>query len=125
MSGSIPYSQDLPPQGGFQPVRYKRNLPTRGPGGLAIFGGVFAICAYGFYKVGISNLEARELKREVTWARIHLVPLLLAEQDRDVFRRRVAAVQREKAVMSDVPGWEAGKSVYFTKKYTQPNFYIV
>ncbi|KAK0546909.1 hypothetical protein OC846_002907 [Tilletia horrida] len=124
MSGSIPYSQDLPPQGGFQPVRYKRNLPTRGPGGLAIFGGVFAICAYGFYKVGTSNVEARELKREHAWSRIHLLPMLMAEQDRDVHRRRLAAVQREAAIMSDVPGWKAGASVYNTKRYT-PNTLVV
>lgn len=47
----------MPPKGGFEAVKYKRNLPTRGPGAYAILGGVTAICAYGFYRVGKGNLE--------------------------------------------------------------------
>lgn len=49
----------MPPAGGFEAVKYKRNLPFRGPGGLVILGGVTAICAYGFYRVGKGNLEKR------------------------------------------------------------------
>jgi hypothetical protein len=48
----------------------------------------------------------RELEREKIWARIHLVPLLLAEGDRDAFRREHAATARERAIMDGVPGWE-------------------
>ncbi len=51
--------RDLPPSGGYQPIRYKRNLPGKNLSGLTIFGGVIAICAYGFYKVGQGNLEQR------------------------------------------------------------------
>jgi NADH dehydrogenase (ubiquinone) 1 alpha subcomplex subunit 13 len=49
----------MPPPGGFEAVRYKRNLPFRGPSGLAILGAVAAVCAYGFYRVGKGNLERR------------------------------------------------------------------
>jgi hypothetical protein len=49
----------MPPAGGFDAVRYKRNLPFRGPGGLVILGGVTAVCAYGFYRLGKGNLEKR------------------------------------------------------------------
>jgi hypothetical protein len=49
----------MPPVGGFEAVRYKRNLPLRGPSGLAILGGVTALCAYGFYRVGLGNIEKR------------------------------------------------------------------
>lgn len=48
----------------------------------------------------------RELQRERAWSRIHLVPLLLAESDRDIYRREQAALAREKEIMKDVPGWE-------------------
>ena len=176
----------MPPPGGFEPVKYKRNLPIRGPSGLAILGGVTAVCAYGFYRLGKGNLEKRyveslrasgaesgrgsdggqadvkrghdhartpwnvaslgtvggsdhqiaplslrapdlaiwggvlgenvcsfdsfvlrrELQRENVWSRIHLVPLLLAEGDRDAHRRREAAVAREKEIMRDVKDWE-------------------
>ena len=45
-----------------------------------------------------------ELKRERVWSRIHLTPLLLAETDRDSYRREKAMVAREKEIMKDVPG---------------------
>ncbi|KAJ1034522.1 hypothetical protein NDA18_001378 [Ustilago nuda] len=121
----VPFRQDLPPSGGYQPIRYKRNLPGKNLSGLTMFGGVIAICAYGFYKVGLGNLEKRELKRERAWSRIHLIPLLMAESDRDAYRRNEAQIAREKEIMKDVPGWEAGKSVYNTKKYTAPNFIVL
>jgi NADH dehydrogenase (ubiquinone) 1 alpha subcomplex subunit 13 len=48
----------------------------------------------------------RELEREKIWSRIHLVPLLMAEGDRDGYRREQAALGREKEIMKDVKGWE-------------------
>lgn len=50
----------------------------------------------------------RELQREKVWSRIHLVPLLLAEGDRDAYRRQAAALERERAIMKDVKDWEVG-----------------
>ncbi|KAL0580065.1 hypothetical protein V5O48_001924 [Marasmius crinis-equi] len=155
----------MPPPGGFEPIKYKRNLPFRGPGGWAILGGVAAVSAFGFYRYGQGALERRyvaifppttlfphrvswsqnvfihvpllikrgyvasvwirpllayqsmtvtglmgtgpqELQREKVWSRIHLVPLLMAEGDRDAYRRREAAVAREREIMKDVKGWE-------------------
>ncbi|KAF8622097.1 hypothetical protein AX15_007235 [Amanita polypyramis BW_CC] len=58
---SMPYRQDMPPAGGFETVKYKRNLPMKGPGAYAILGGVTAICAYGFYRLGKGNLERSPL----------------------------------------------------------------
>jgi hypothetical protein len=53
------FYRDMPPAGGFEAIRYKRNLPLRGPSGLAILAGVTALCAYGFYRVGKGNIEKR------------------------------------------------------------------
>ncbi|KAJ6490273.1 GRIM-19, partial [Mycena vitilis] len=110
----------LPPSGGFESIKYKRNLPLRGPGALVILGGVTAICTFGLYRVGLGNIERRELKRESTWARIHLVPLLLAEGDRAAFEhnKHITAVEAE--IMKDVKGWVAGKSVYNNPRYRSP-----
>lgn len=121
---SIPYRQDMPPPGGFESVKYKRNLPFRGPGALAILGGVTLVSAYGFYRLGKGNLEKRELEREKVWSRIHLVPLLLAEGDRAAYARHQADVALEKAIMKDVAGWEPGKSVYNNSKYESPRINI-
>ncbi|KAF9238755.1 GRIM-19 [Melanogaster broomeanus] len=107
----------MPPPGGFEAVKYKRNLPFRGPSGLVILGAVTTVCAYGFYRVGKGNLERRELQREKVWSRIHLVPLLLAEGDRDAYRREQAALEREKEIMKNVKDWVPGKSVYNGTQY--------
>ncbi|KAI0832642.1 GRIM-19 [Trametes gibbosa] len=115
----------MPPSGGFEAVKYKRNLPLRGPSGLVILGGVTAVCAYGFYRVGKGNLEKRELQREKVWSRIHLVPVLLAEGDRDAYRRQQAALAREREIMKDVPGWEAGKSVYSNPSHRSAETIVV
>ncbi|KAJ3975247.1 GRIM-19 [Lentinula raphanica] len=122
---AAPYRQDMPPPGGFEAVKYKRNLPFRGPGALVILGGVAAISAFGFYRYGQGALEKRELQREKAWSRIHLVPLLMAEGDRDAYRRQQAALAREKEIMKDVPGWEAGKSIYNNPKYASPQFVVL
>ncbi|KAJ1308861.1 hypothetical protein OPQ81_004549 [Rhizoctonia solani] len=121
----VTYRQDMPPPGGFEPIKYKRSLPFRGPSGAVLLGGIAAVCAYGFYKVGKGNLERRELKRENTWARIYLVPLLLAEGDRDAYRREQAALAREREIMKDVRGWEIGKSVYHNTKYKPQETVVV
>ena len=54
----------------------------------------------------IQTCLRRELEREKAWSRIHLVPLLLAEGDRDAYRRQQAALAREREIMKDVKDWE-------------------
>lgn len=49
----------MPPPGGYESLKYKRNLPLRGPGGAVMFGTVLAICAAGFYRYGQGALEKR------------------------------------------------------------------
>lgn len=57
-----------------------------------------------------------ELAREKVWSRIHLLPVLQAEVDRDTVRRQLAIDAREKELMKDVDGWKAG-SVYNSDRY--------
>lgn len=40
-----------------------------------------------------------ELAREKMWSRIHLIPLLQAEEDRDLVRRTLAEQAREKELL--------------------------
>jgi hypothetical protein len=49
----------MPPKGGYESIKYKRNLPIRGPAGWVVFAGVGAVCAFGFYKVGAGNNERK------------------------------------------------------------------
>lgn len=53
------------------------------------------------------------------------MPLLLAESDRDVYRRDYAALEREREIMKDVPGWEMGKKAYHTDKYVPSTVVVI
>ncbi|EFE37158.1 uncharacterized protein ARB_04687 [Trichophyton benhamiae CBS 112371] len=55
--------------------------------------------AYGLYKLFIGTRERNELAREKIWSRIHLIPLLQAEEDRDQARRYFADKAREKELL--------------------------
>jgi len=91
--------QDMPPSGGYQAVQYKRNLPTRGFRPSTLLFGVGAVMVYGWYKWILGMREANELAREKVWSRIHITPLLQAEEDRDQVRRYLADLAREKELM--------------------------
>ncbi|KAL9033786.1 MAG: hypothetical protein Q9180_005764 [Flavoplaca navasiana] len=111
-------AQDLPPQGGYEPVQYKRNLPARGfrPGYYLL--GMFAIMGYGWYKYIKGVRELNELGREKMWSRIHLIPLLQAENDRDQVRRYWADQDREQELL--------GKKtrIYHSDRFVRPTYGI-
>jgi len=102
----------MPPVGGFEMIKYKRNLPSRGPGAWVILVGVLGICGYGWSWIHAGIVEKRELEREKMWSRLYLVPMLQAEADRDSYRRDKAMLSRETEIMKDVKGWKVGESVY-------------
>ncbi|KAI1751051.1 NADH-ubiquinone oxidoreductase subunit [Xylaria castorea] len=110
--------QDMPPVGGYGPVQYKRNLPASGfrPGTWLI--ATVVVMTYGFYKLGQGNKEQRELAREKMWSRIHLIPLLQAEEDRDLVRRHLADQAREKELLGE------NIRVYNSDRYVRPTFAV-
>ncbi|KAJ2808175.1 hypothetical protein H4R20_000978 [Coemansia guatemalensis] len=116
-NGAAQAKQDMPPSGGFKAFRYERRLPKRGPSGIGMFAICGSIMAYGWYRVYLGLDERRELEREKVWSRIYLTPMLIAEADRDEYRRRCAAVEREREIMKDIPGWVPGEGVYHGKRY--------
>ncbi|KAL1968244.1 hypothetical protein VTN77DRAFT_2079 [Rasamsonia byssochlamydoides] len=108
--------QDMPPAGGYMPVQYKRNLPARGFRPVYYLIGMHLIMAYGYYKLFYGIREQYELAREKMWSRIHLIPLLQAEEDRDQVRRYFADKAREKELL----GTET--KVYNSDRFVRPTF---
>ncbi|KAF4841500.1 NADH dehydrogenase [ubiquinone] 1 alpha subcomplex subunit 13 [Colletotrichum siamense] len=107
--------QDMPPVGGYQAVQYKRNLPSRGfrPGTMLL--GMGLVMGYGWYHLIKGIREANELAREKMWARIHLIPLLQAEEDRDQVRRYYADQAREKELLGE------NTKVYHNDRFVHPS----
>jgi len=114
--------QDLPPAGGYDPIQWKRNLPSTGIRPSYLFAGTLLFMGYGWYRLAQGMRENRELVRERTWARIYMTPLLMAEQDRDSVRRYYSDKKREAEIMKDVPGWIPKQSVYNDGKFRNPNY---
>ncbi|KAF2629919.1 NADH dehydrogenase-like protein 1 alpha subcomplex subunit 13 [Macroventuria anomochaeta] len=110
--------QDMPPVGGYNPVQYKRNLPIRGFRPAVYLVGTGVLMTYGFWRVGQGIREHNELAREKMWARIHLIPALQAEEDRDQVRRYLADKAREKELL----GTET--RVYNSDRFVRPTFAI-
>ncbi|KAG7193847.1 uncharacterized protein KQ657_005045 [Scheffersomyces spartinae] len=90
--------QDLPPIGGYEPIQWKRNLPSRGFRPLIYFWGITGLIGFGYYRYYQGVSEQRELSREKQWARIYLEPLLTAEEDRNIARRFFSEKKRQEMV---------------------------
>lgn len=101
--------QDLPPVGGYEPVQWKRNLPSRGFRPSIYFWGITGIMAFGFYRFYQGVDEQRELARERQWARFHLEPLLRAEEDRHLARRYFAEMKRQQMVAATMNDQDRAK----------------
>ncbi|PVU96221.1 hypothetical protein BB561_001315 [Smittium simulii] len=114
-------AQDMPRPGGFPKIQYRRSLPNKGPSGAVILGALGAVMTYGWYHVYLGIQEQRELKREKTYGRIYLLPMLTAETHRDEYRRHLANAEREKAIMKNVGDWTLNKSVYSVDRHVPPS----
>ncbi|KAK5659132.1 hypothetical protein OQA88_1222 [Cercophora sp. LCS_1] len=108
--------QDMPPIGGYGAVQYKRNLPARGFRPVTLLGIVGLITGYGWYRLVKGIRERNELAREKMWGRIHLIPLLQAEEDRDLVRRHLADQAREKELLGE------NIKVYHSDRFVRPTF---
>jgi len=108
--------QDMPPEGGYQAVQYKRNIPARGFRPSFYLFGMAAVMTFGFWQYGKGVRERNELAREKIWARIHLTPVLQAEEDRDLVRRMMADYAREKQLLGKTT------QVYNSDRIVRPTY---
>lgn len=130
--------QDMPPPGGFPGVRIDclspeppalshlpisiqvdllRTARARGPSGLQIWLMASFGIAYGFYRVGVRNRQVngeRMAEREAQYA---MAPFLQAEEDAWYHAREQYIMEKEAAIMKDVPDWKVGESTYFTQRW--------
>eukprot|EP00126_Sphaerothecum_destruens_P003047 Sdes_comp16534_c1_seq1m5848 len=113
-------TQDLPPKNGFPDIQYKRINKRVGPSGAVLFVGCLCMMAGGMYVAGQGNLQRRKEKLEKTQARLMLVPLLQAEEDRRYLKRLKEIQEEERIIMKDVPGWDFNDKIYHTDRFVPP-----
>ncbi|XP_061835764.1 NADH dehydrogenase [ubiquinone] 1 alpha subcomplex subunit 13 [Nerophis lumbriciformis] len=119
MAGSK-VKQDMPPAGGYAAFDYKRNLPRRGLSGYSMFGIGIGVMFFGYWRLFKWNRERQRLQIEDLEARIAMMPLIYAEQDRRTLRMMRQNLEEEAVLMKDVPGWKVGESVYHTDRWVTP-----
>ncbi|XP_053158897.1 NADH dehydrogenase [ubiquinone] 1 alpha subcomplex subunit 13 [Hemicordylus capensis] len=112
--------QDMPPPGGYGPIDYKRHLPRRGLSGYSLFSLGIGIFCFGYYSMVKWNRERRRLNIEDLEARIAILPLLMAEDDRRTLRILRQNLDEEAKIMKDVPGWKVGESLFHTTRWVPP-----
>jgi NADH dehydrogenase (ubiquinone) 1 alpha subcomplex subunit 13 len=93
----------------------------RGPKGWQLFAGTSAVIFFGFWRLGTGNKRRNEQTLFERRQRYALAPLLQNEADQQFTIRENQLLAQEKAIMSLVPGWEAGKSQYNSSRWTPPH----
>lgn len=73
---------------------------------------------YGFELWGHGIAEYNELAREKVWSRIHLMPLLQAEADRDQVRRYLADQAREQQLLGKTT------KLYHSDRFVRPTYVV-
>ncbi|KJE91683.1 NADH-ubiquinone oxidoreductase subunit [Capsaspora owczarzaki ATCC 30864] len=117
---SIPYKQDMPPQGGFADVPFRKPKAVRGLSGAALFAIGTVTMFGGLFIVGQGNKTRRYWREEQVIARRNLVPMLQAEEDRRFVLAKRAAEAKEAELMKNVRGWKMHEKIYNTDKFVTP-----
>jgi NADH dehydrogenase (ubiquinone) 1 alpha subcomplex subunit 13 len=118
-------AQELPPQGGFPRIQFKRNIPVRGPPGWALLLGVTGLVGVGLYYSRLGYVYRWELERERLQAQLHLEPFLQAEKDRFYIRALNSSNTLESRVMKNVDDWNMHSSVYHNSELHHVPEYIL
>ncbi|KAJ3664811.1 hypothetical protein Zmor_000354 [Zophobas morio] len=100
--------QDMPPEGGYKPISYKRIPAKTYFSGWALIGGYLGMtAAAGFlYYLNCKRLHRNEI--EMRSGRFAIFPLLLAERDREYLKQLRRNRDEEAELMKNVEGWEVG-----------------
>ncbi|KAK0162915.1 hypothetical protein PV327_006645 [Microctonus hyperodae] len=100
--------QDLPPKGGYNPIQTSRVAirriisPTLSTG---LFVGTTMLGFVGYYST-YRNVERNRI--ETTSAQLAVLPLLLAQRDREFLKQLRRNRDEEAKLMEDYPGWVVG-----------------
>lgn len=115
------FKQEMPPKGGYAAFNIARNLKQRGPSGFMTFVIGIGVMIGGFLVIKKGNTKRRILRKEQQEAKVALMPLIQAEQDRIMIRQMKENMKTEEAIMKHVKGWKAGEVCYNTQRWITPH----
>lgn len=129
MSASTSFKQDMPPEGGYKRILFARN-PAKtyfngkycgcvnkinytifliwNPIGYQCIAGYIGITAASIYVYYLTHKEIKRNEIEMRSGRHALLPLLLAERDREYLKQIRINRDEEEKLMANVEGWKVG-----------------
>ncbi|ELU08255.1 hypothetical protein CAPTEDRAFT_168607 [Capitella teleta] len=103
------FRQEMPPPGGYGGVEWSQKLAKAKLSGYRTFGLMAAIGIPAWTYFGYQTTKYRDVRREMTDARIAMEPLYAAEQHRMYLKQLRKNRDDENELMKDRPDWETGK----------------
>ncbi|XP_046583893.1 NADH dehydrogenase [ubiquinone] 1 alpha subcomplex subunit 13-like [Haliotis rubra] len=102
------HAQDMPPQGGYSNIEWAKKFPKSRFSGYTQFGMFIGFTAAAWIAFYFQRRRKEQLSLEMREARLAIVPLLLAEQQRLYLMQLRANRDEENELMKDVPNWKTG-----------------
>lgn len=105
---ATPPVQDLPPTGGYNPISFKRVQlkPILSARLLAL--GYVTISAGAMYIYYLTDKKVTREEVEMRSCRNVLLPIVMAERDREYLKQIRRNRDEEAKLMANVPGWKVG-----------------
>lgn len=127
---TVPPVQDLPPEGGYKPFNFKRVPLKPILNAKLLFGGYLAISGAATYMFYLTDKKITREEVEMRSCRNVMLPILIAERDREYLKQVRRNRDEEARLMANVPGWKVGtwygEPIYKTipkDKFINPSFY--
>ncbi|XP_014281791.1 NADH dehydrogenase [ubiquinone] 1 alpha subcomplex subunit 13 [Halyomorpha halys] len=101
--------QDMPPPGGFKPLKYARIPAKTYFSAPAFIAANIAVSAGALYLYFINHKRHERDLIEMKSSILAITPLLVAERDREFLKQCRRNRDAEEQLMGNVEGWEVGK----------------
>jgi len=102
------YKQEMPPAGGYAAIDWAKRPGPKKWGGIATFGIFGAFTASMWVAWFFVRRQQKKEDLEMRDARIAILPLLVAEQQRAMLKQFRANRDEENELMKNVEGWKTG-----------------
>ncbi|KAL9649029.1 hypothetical protein ABK040_008406 [Willaertia magna] len=112
VSSPMEIKQDVAPEGGYPPVRMRRNMPNKfwTIGTTSLLACV--MMGYGWYRYYKWLLKKEELKKEREGLEVAMIPFLQAENDIAFTIQRRAFLKKVEELMKDETNFDAYQKFY-------------
>lgn len=105
---ATPPVQDMPPSGGYKSFNFKRVPLKPILSAKMLFAGYVAVSAGAFYIYKITERKIDREDIEMRSCQNVMMPIVLAERDREYLKQIRRNRDEEAKLMANVPGWKVG-----------------